>query len=119
MNVSQITPLFTLFSGETNINKYRPLIDSSITQVRRQLREDASSDDIRLDYLCAAIANYRYSQITCVKNKIAYTYAGTADCKGNSQMEYDLAKALMDEYYKAASDLLYDNEFVFGSVCGG
>ena len=67
----------------------------------------------------AAIANYRYSQLTCVKNKVAYTYAGTADSKGNSQMEYDLAKELMCEYYKAAADLLCDDDFVFSAVCSG
>lgn len=119
MNISQITSLFILFSGETDINKYQPLIDSSIMQVSRQLKEGASSADIRLDYLCAAIANYRYSQLTCVKNKVAYTYAGTADSKGNSQMEYDLAKELMCEYYKAAADLLCDDDFVFSAVCSG
>ncbi|MCI7805120.1 MAG: hypothetical protein MR503_08635 [Oscillospiraceae bacterium] len=119
MNISQITSLFILFSGETDINKYQPLIDSSILQVSRQLKEGASSADIRLDYLCAAIANYRYSQLTCVKNKVAYTYAGTADSKGNSQMEYDLAKELMCEYYKAAADLLCDDDFVFSAVCSG
>lgn len=117
MNISQITSLFTLFSGEANINKYMPLIDSAVKQVSRKLKDEETAGDIRLDYLCAAIANYRYSQITCVKDRIAYTYGGTADCKGNAQMEYDLAKALMDEYYKAASDLLYDDEFIFSCVC--
>lgn len=119
MNISQITSLFILFSGETNINKYQPLIDSAIVQVSRQIRDGVSSADIRLDYLCAAIANYRYSQLTCVKNKVAYTYAGTADEKGNSQLEYDLARELMNEYYKAASELLYDDDFVFSGVYGG
>lgn len=116
MNTTQITSLFTLFSGEVDTEKYTPLINSAISQVSNQLKEDADSEDIRLDYLCAAIANYRYSQITCVKNKIAYTYAGSADCKGNSQMEYDFAKELMLEYYKAAADILRDDEFVFSSI---
>lgn len=116
MNRSQINSLFTLFSGETDVNKYCPLIDSAIAQVTTQLKECADIKDTRLDYLCAAIANYRYSQIVCVKNKIAFTYAGTADSKGNSQMEYDLAKGLMVEFYKAAADLLADNEFIFCSV---
>ena len=116
MNISQITSLFILFSGETDIDKYQPLIDSAIVQVRSMLRPDAPTYDIRLDYLCAASANYRYSQMTCVKNKITFTYAGTADSKGNAQMEYDLAKALMNEYYAAASDLLCDNSFAFCAV---
>ncbi len=119
MNISQITSLFILFSGETDINRYQPLIDSAIAQVSRQLKEGVSSADTRLDYLCAAIANYRYSQLTCVKNKVAYTYAGTADEKGNSQLEFDLARELMNEYYKAASELLYDDDFIFSGVYGG
>jgi len=116
MNMMQINSLFTLFSGETDLNKYSPLIDSAVSQVTSQLREGADISDTRLDYLCAAIANYRYSQIVCVKNKIAFTYAGTADSKGNSQMEYDLAKGLMTEFYKAASGLLSDNSFVFSAI---
>lgn len=116
MNTMQINSLFTLFSGETDLNKYHPLIDSAVAQVTAQLREGADASDTRLDYLCAAIANYRYSQIVCVKNKIAFTYAGSADSKGNSQLEYDLAKGLMVEFYKAASDLLEDRDFVFSSA---
>lgn len=119
MNINQITSLFTLFSGETDTDKYQPLIDSAMAQVKRQLKEDAQATDARLDYLCASIANFRYSQITCVKNKIAYTYAGTADSKGNSQLEYDFARELMREYYKVASDLLYDDDFIFTAVCYG
>ena len=111
MNINQISSLFTLFSGETDTETYRPLIDSAIAQVERRLKEDVQDSD--------AIANFRYSQITCVKNKIAYTYAGTADSKGNSQLEYDFARELMREYYKAASDLLYDDGFIFTAVCCG
>ncbi len=118
MNLENIKSLFTLFSSETNILKYQPLIDCAVEQVKSQLKSDASILDIRLDYLCAAIANYRYTQITCVKNKVAYTYAGTADGEGNSQLEYDFSRELMNEYFKAASDLLKDTGFVFVS-CGG
>ena len=113
MNVSTINSLFTLFSGETDTTKYEPLVSSAVTQVRNMLREDASSNDIRLDYLCAAVANFRYTQITCVRNKIAYTYAGTASKEGNSQLEYDFSKELMLEYYKSCYDLLIDEGFVF------
>ena len=70
MTVSTINSLFTLFSGETDTEKYSPLVSSAVTQVRNMLREGASSNDIRLDYLCAAVANYRYTQITCVKTRL-------------------------------------------------
>jgi hypothetical protein len=113
MNYTQINSLFTLFSSETDTEKYQPLIESAVEQVSRQLKEDADETDVRLCYLCAAIANYRYSQITCVKNKVAYTYAGTADKDANSQLEYDLARELMNEYYMMAADLLADKSFVF------
>lgn len=84
MNINQISSLFTLFSGETDTETYRPLIDSAIAQVERRLKEDVQDSDARLDYLCAAIANFR-----------------------------------MREYYKAASDLLYDDGFIFTAVCCG
>lgn len=119
MNIAQITSLFTLFSGEIDTEKYQPLIDSAIEQVNRRLKDIDCANDTRLDYLCAAIANYRYSQITCIKNKVAYTYAGTGDSKGNSQLEYDFAKELMCEYYKSVTDLIYDEDFVFCTVGTG
>lgn len=40
MNINQISSLFTLFSGETDTETYRPLIDSAIAQVERRLKED-------------------------------------------------------------------------------
>ncbi|MGN1481274.1 hypothetical protein [Porcipelethomonas sp.] len=116
MNVSTINSLFTLFSGETDTSKYEPLVSSAVTHVRNMLREDASSNDIRLDYLCAAIAGFRYTQITCVRNKVAYTYAGTASKEGNSQLEYDFSRELMLEYYKSCADLLNDDNFMFSAV---
>ena len=70
MNMMQINSLFTLFSGETDLNKYSPLIDSAVSQVTSQLREGADISDTRLDYLCAAIANYRYSQIVWSKTRL-------------------------------------------------
>ena len=47
MNMMQINSLFTLFSGETDLNKYSPLIDSAVSQVTSQLREGADSSDTR------------------------------------------------------------------------
>ena len=58
----------------------------------------------------------RYTQITCVKNKVAYTYAGTAEKEGNSQLEYDFSKELMLEYFRQCGDLLYDDNFSFMTV---
>ncbi len=116
MTVSTINSLFTLFSGETDTEKYSPLISSSITQIRNMLREDASSNDVRLDYLCAAVATFRYTQITCVKNKVAYTYAGTADKEGNSKLEYDFSRELMLEYFRQCGDLLTDDNFSFITI---
>lgn len=119
MNMTQIKSLFILFSATGVTNQYQPLIDSAVLQVKNQLKEGADEDDERLDYLCAAIANYRYSQITCVRDKVTVTYAGSADYKGNSQLEYDFARELMIEYYKAAADLIRDDGFVFSTVGGG
>ena len=48
MNINQISSLFTLFSGETDTETYRPLIDSAIAQVERRLKEDVQDSDARL-----------------------------------------------------------------------
>lgn len=119
MNMLNIKSLFTLFSSEEDVTKYLPLIESSLDLLRRKIKKGADSTDVRLDYLCAAIANFRYTQITCVKNKVAYTYAGTADSEGNSQLEYDFSRELMNEYFRAAAELLVDSEFVFASISDG
>lgn len=118
MKTDNINSLFTLFSGESDISKYEPLINSAVSQVSSQLREGADSSDSRLDFLCASIANFRYAQIECVRNKVAFTYAGTADREGNSQLEYMFAKELMLGFYRQCSDLLCDNGFCFCAVGG-
>ena len=116
MTVSSIKSLFTLFSGENDTERYGAIIDSAISQVENMLREGADKNDSRLDYLSASIASFRYTQITCVRNKVAYTYAGTASQEWNSRLEYDFSRELMLEYLKCSSDLLRDENFAFEGV---
>jgi hypothetical protein len=116
MNNAVINSLFTLFSGERDTDKYEPLISSAQGWVNRMLKDDADSGDARLDYLCAAVANLKYVQMTCVRKRINYTYAGAEDSSQRPSLEYEFAKELVNEYYAEAADLIQDNGFVFSGI---
>lgn len=119
MTADTVNSLFTLFSAETDTEKYAPLISSAMAEVEKMLKPDADSTDIRLDYLCASLAAVRYAQITAVKSMVSCTYGGTASREGNAQLEYNFARALFEEYRKYAADLLCDNGFMFSGIKEG
>lgn len=113
MNIEKITGLFTLFSGETDVKKYMPLINFAVCDVLPKLRKEADLTDDRLAFLCAAIANLRYMQILAQKDKLTYTYAGTVASHDNSEQKFQLARNLVHDYWLNIPDLLADNDFIF------
>lgn len=116
MNSILINSLFELFSGEMDPDKYAPVVTSSKRWIKRMLKDGADEDDGRLDYLCAAVANLKYVQITCVRKRINYTYAGAEDSSDRPSLEYEFARELVNEYFAEAADLMKDDSFVFASV---
>lgn len=113
MNIEKISGLFTLFSGETDVKKYMPIINSSICDVLPKLKKSADLNDERLAFLCAAIANLRYMQIIAQKDKLTYTYAGTVSKTDNGELKSRLARNLVRDYWLNISDLVDDCDFVF------
>jgi len=116
MNNAVINSLFVLFSGEKDTDKYEPLISSAVCWVKRMLKSEADIVDSRLDFLCAAVANLKYVQMTCVKKRINYTYAGAEDSCERPSIEYEFARELVNEYFAEAAELMKDDSFVFASV---
>lgn len=116
MNLNSIISLFTLFSGETNAKAYIPLINSAITEVKSRLKAGVNLEDERLSFLCAAIANLRYTQILSARDKLRYTFAGTVAQMSNGTQQLDFANSLVREYWASVTELTNDTDFTFVNV---
>ncbi len=116
MNIEKICSLFTLFSGETDVKKYMPFINSAVSDILPKLKKSADLSDERLAFLCASVANLRYIQVLGLKDKLSYTYAGTVAKDDNSEKKSKLAENLVREYWLSISDLTDDCNFIFTKV---
>ncbi len=113
MDIEKISGLFTLFSGETDVRKYMPIINSSMCDVLPKLKKSADLSDERIAFLCAAIANLRYMQIKSFNDKLTYTRSGTVAQEDNGGYKSELARNLVRDYWVSISDLVDDSEFIF------
>lgn len=108
-----VSALFTLFSGETDIVAYAPVLTAATQEVAQELKPDADGTDARLNYLIAAVANLRYTQIFGAQEKALATYAGTLRRASDAEQQGRFAKQLVYSYRKLCADLLLDPDFVF------
>ncbi|MDR0919304.1 MAG: hypothetical protein LBM93_08685 [Oscillospiraceae bacterium] len=116
MDITQITPLFILFSGQNDVEIYTPIIQNAIREVQSMLKVGTNQTDERLPFVAASVANYRYTQITAARDKIAYTPAGKIDETHNGIQQFDFAKSLMEQYMCSIKDLLKDDCFSFTGI---
>ena len=93
MNRTNIRNLFLLFSGEDNCDTLMPFIDISIMEITKILKPDADDEDIRLDFLCAANANYRYQQAKIRKGQFGIYLCGKDDFRRQKQCCFICRKA--------------------------
>lgn len=115
MNIEKIKKLFTLFSGEEYEEKHRDILELGIAEVKKMLREDADTEDARLDFLAAADANYRYCQALLSADGKLYTYGGSMP-DGNVREKWgilDFAGNLLKDYFQMCRDLITTDNFVF------
>ena len=63
MNTVSVRTLFALFSDEEDTERYAPVIELALRETELMLVTGADRSDVRLDFLCAALANYRLQQI--------------------------------------------------------
>ncbi|MBP3761446.1 MAG: hypothetical protein J6I55_08260 [Ruminococcus sp.] len=114
MNRITIRTLFMLFSGEDNCDELMPFIDISVMEISKIIKPDADIEDVRLNFLCAANANYRYQQARSARDNSEYTYAGKMISADNKTV-VSYALKLLKDYYELCSDLIQPQNFIFMS----
>ena len=117
MDLSSVMTIFNMLSHQSGA-EFLPLIQLSIMEVKKGLRADADKTDSRLVYLAGAIANLRYIELDCVREKQMLTISGGVAVNSNSSERYELAKRIASEYQGLCTDLLADNDFVFFGTKG-
>lgn len=115
MNIESVKSVFLLFSGESDCERCMPLITLAAAETERMLAEGADRSDIRLEFLCAAIANYRLQQSIAAHDRTENTFAGRlANASGNStSLHY--AEKMVRDYLDLCSDLVKPRGFMFMS----
>lgn len=116
MNTQKIRLLFTLFSGEKNSPETEPLLQGAMLEVEGRLRPGADKSDERLDYLAAAIANLRHTELLATRDRLVYTAAGSAPTHDSGKNRPFFAATLMKAYLDTAQPLLCDDAFAFCAV---
>lgn len=110
INIDSIYSLFRLFSGE-DAEKNKNFILLAKKETERMLLPDVQEDE-RINFLCAAIANYRYQQAKATSDDSEYTYTGemNSDKKKNILV---FAENMLRDYYQLCSDIIKPQNFVF------
>ena len=112
MNMTKVKSLFKLFSGDACMAEHEPLIELAVFEVERMISETADREDPRLDFLCAAIANYRYYQALTAQDRSEFTYSGKLIKDNDGKVLY-FAEGLLRGYYRLCSDIIKDSDLIF------
>ncbi len=115
MNIESVKSLFRLFSGEDEIEKYAPFIGLALTETEKMLLPDADKTDVRLSFLCAAIANHRFRQFESARDRTQITYGGKMLTDSSGSVLVNSEKLLRD-YLEICSDLISPRIFTFTGV---
>ena len=106
MNQEKARSILRMFSGVAEVKTLDPLLDEAVALVKSRLRPGADTERPQLDYLCAAIANLRHSQLLAAQSQLTYTYAGSVAKGSDKGQKVPFAQALVNEYLKTCADLL-------------
>lgn len=115
MNIESVKSLFRMFSGEDDAEKYSPLIELALTEVEKMLLPDADTEDIRLSFLCAAIANHRFCQLNSARDRTQVAYGGRMLTDSSNPVLAHSEKLLKD-YLDLCSDIIEPQIFIFSGV---
>ena len=118
MDIQKVTEIFEIMPGETNSAEYIKLIYLSMREIDTLLRPNADISDLRLCFLCAALAFYRLQQILAARERAEVTYAGKV-LKESQNTAYEYAKQLLRDYMQICKDLITSETFVFSSFSSG
>ena len=117
MNIESVKTLFTLFSGEDVSETYTPIITLAVSEVEKMLFSESDSTDVRLDFLCAAVANHRLQQINSARERAEFTVAGKMlTASQNTALSY--SEKLLRDYMNMCEDLIKPKTFMFMSFSG-
>ena len=109
---NQIRSLFLLFAGEEELpDAVQPVLD-----VQQALKDGADEDDARLNWLAAAVAFLRYTEITAARDRAACTFAGTIAQNTDAAQKLEFAGLLVQAYRRLCRSLLEDETFLFQTV---
>lgn len=97
---------------------FAPVARLAMEEVRGALREgvDENAHRERLIYVAAAVAYYRYAVLEAARERAATVKTGTVSVSTSPADRIAAAKAVRDEFWGMAADLLTDRNFVFGQV---
>ncbi|MBR3970116.1 MAG: hypothetical protein IKJ87_03460 [Ruminococcus sp.] len=115
MDTGRIKTLFELFCGEECSAQHEPIIELAMLEVEKMLHENADANDIRLNYLCAAMANLRYYQALTASDRSTFTYGGKM-LEDKEKKILHFAEGLLKGYFRLCSDLIKGDEFIFIGV---
>lgn len=119
MNIESVKTVFALFSGETDIERYSPLIALAVSETEKMLVSESVGDDIRLDFLCAAVANYRLCQLNAAHDRSESAYMGRALTTPQDSGTLKYAEKLLWDYINLCSDIVKPRTFMFAAFgCG-
>ncbi len=111
MNIDVVQNLFNLFSGQQSDSDNNFIIIAR-KETEEMLVSEANEDDVRISFLCAAIANYRYQQAKAAADSSMYTYAGEM-IKAEKNTPLAFAESMVRDYYQICRKLIKPQNFVF------
>lgn len=115
MNIESVKTLFRMFSGEDDTEKYAPLIELALAETEKMILPDADRNDVRLAFLCAAIANHRLCQINSARDRTQITYGGKM-LTNSSDSVLAYSEKLLRDYLELCSDLITPRMFTFSGI---
>lgn len=115
MDIGSVKSLFKMFSGEDDVEEYGPLIELALTETEKLLLPQADRSDIRLSFLCAAMANHRLCQIRAARDRTQAAYGGSMLTDSRERIVAHSEKLLRD-YLELCSDIISPQMFTFAGI---
>ena len=120
MDYTQVCEAFSLLAGVTvtEAQKYEQLIRLAMADVSKRLRTGVQLEEVSeiVTMLCAAQAYLSFALVVSSQEGATLIQAGNVSITGAPQRLVDGARAICDELFAKASDILTDTDFVFSGV---
>lgn len=113
MHIDSVKSLFSLMSGEENYELFLPIIVLSMNETEKMLRPNADREDVRLDFLSASIANFRYVQMKSARDRTLATIGGNAVKSSSDGGILVYAEKMMCNYLTLCAELVSSDNFAF------